>query len=92
MGEASGLPVITDVDLNGVDFPTVVCHNCKPSCSKESPVLYKGEKVILCAERFLTEVLDQQKPKRKGPPIFVIIPFAALAVFLAAALVISLLG
>ena len=63
MSEASGLPVITDVDLNGVDFPTVVCHNCKPSCSKESPVLYKGEKVTQAARHaILTPKEDADGP------------------------------
>lgn len=90
MSEESSLPVLTDADLGDVPFPVVACHNCKPSCSKESPVFYKGQKVVLCAERYLTEVMDQQKPTRKGPPIFVIVPFAALALFVIAAAVISL--
>ncbi|MDO4501947.1 MAG: hypothetical protein Q4D06_02080 [Coriobacteriia bacterium] len=89
MASDSGLPVLTDADLGDVPFTTVACHNCKPSCSKESPVMYKGEKVVLCAERFMTQVLDQQKPQRKGPPIFVIIPFAAAVVFVIAALVLT---
>lgn len=85
-------PVLTDADLGGVSFTTVACHNCRSSCSKESPVMYRGQKVVVCAERFMVEVLDQRKPKRKGPPVFVVVPFAAAAVLIAVSLVVSLLS